>query len=369
MPTTIRFRRDGVPMHMHPVHGSANPEGRWHQPFERHPSDPHAHIREDAEHPYILRHNSSIAWERRTQYSLSEEQENRYFAALRNGVGREREQNRRGRGRVVAMPTNVIAELSTAFDQRRFGVEIECIMNRPAFVEKARAKGIIVEEQSYNHHDNEQGIWKIITDGSLRYSGRRPGFTTQELVSPILQGNNGFRQLKLVCEALNETNALVNVSCGLHVHHDASREMTLEATQRLMRNYHNAQAAIDKLVSPSRRGGATYCQRINASDLAYVDGATHMSGISTGTRYKVVNLAAYHVHKSYEFRQHQGSTEYDKIAAWVKFGQVMMAAGMADLAVPATNDLDTLFSGINMPEDLATFFKNRAVKLAEPANA
>lgn len=51
MSTTIKVRKDGVSMHYHPT--DQNSEGRWHGPWERHPRDLGAHVREDAEHPVL----------------------------------------------------------------------------------------------------------------------------------------------------------------------------------------------------------------------------------------------------------------------------------------------------------------------------
>ena len=36
-------------------------------------------------------------------------------------------------------------------------------------------------------------------------------------------------------------------------------------------------------------------------------------------RYYKVNACAYDRHRTIEFRQHQGSTDYEKISHWVKF--------------------------------------------------
>lgn len=38
-----------------------------------------------------------------------------------------------------------------------------------------------------------------------------------------------------------------------------------------------------------------------------------------GSRYHKVNAEAYKVHKTIEFRQHQGTTDFEKISHWVRF--------------------------------------------------
>lgn len=58
--------------------------------------------------------------------------------------------------------------------------------------------------------------WKLVTDSSLQ------GNNTFELVSPILVGENGLKELETVCWVLDICNAKVNDSCGFHVHMDAA---------------------------------------------------------------------------------------------------------------------------------------------------
>lgn len=373
MPTTMRFRRDGVALHIHPVAGSSDPNGRWHGPWERHPSDPHAHEREDAEHPFIGTGRYPVAWERRElllgRGTLSQAQIDTYFRALRgermaNTFQRDIIGAQRARG--VVLQQEAVLEATTAalaFDQRRFGVEIECIMNVREFVRVATAKGLRVVQRGYNHIDSETD-WKLVNDGSLRYSGGRAGFQTIELVSPILQGDEGMRKLQQACEALAETGAMVNRTCGLHVHHDASRNMDLEAAKRLGHSYQNAQPAIDKLVARSRRGHTTYCSSFTSGDLAVLDRATEIGRIGMGTRYKAVNFEAYGVHKTIEFRQHQGSVEFQKISAWVKLGQCLVAHAVNGGTVQPTSNVAELFNAIGLPTDLSMYFIQRVAVLA-----
>ena len=55
-----------------------------------------------------------------------------------------------------------------------------------------------------------------MTDSSLN------GNDTFELVSPILVGEAGLRELEKVCWVLDLCDVKVNESCGLHVHIDAA---------------------------------------------------------------------------------------------------------------------------------------------------
>lgn len=374
MPTTVRFRRDGIPLHIHPGAGSSE-TGRWHSVWERHPNDPQAHTREDAEHPFIAQGRYPVAWERRDILRFSgrwtETMEENYFRALRGERFNEYlRPSTLARRHGVAQQEAVIqaTSLAVAFSNRKFGVEIECIMNQAEFTTSVRAKGINISYRGYTHEDSDSA-WKLVSDGSLRYSGGRRGFVCIELVSPILQGDEGMRQLQLVCESLAETRATVNKTCGLHVHHDAREQLIPEDVRRLCHSYTNARQAIDKLVAPSRRANNnSFCQHFSTSDLATIDAGHTINDMRVPNRYKVINLQAYQRHKSLEFRQHQGTVDFHKISAWVKFGQCMIEAARAGQTVLPTAEPDTLFRSIGMPEDLATYFKSRAEVLAREVN-
>lgn len=106
------------------------------------------------------------------------------------------------------------------FMNRKFGVEFEAYnVDRATLSRALNAAGVRCEAQSYNH--TTSACWKIVYDSSLS------GNNTFELVSPILNGEDGINELKTVCRVLNECGAKVNKSCGTHVHIDAA-DFTLE---------------------------------------------------------------------------------------------------------------------------------------------
>lgn len=94
--------------------------------------------------------------------------------------------------------------------ERTFGIEIEFVCKRIDAVQR---------------HLDRRGLtgWHLKTDSTVKPNAQQQsqnfGNTGRELVSPILKGNDGLRQLKLACEALEAAGARVNKSCGLHVHH------------------------------------------------------------------------------------------------------------------------------------------------------
>jgi hypothetical protein len=128
---------------------------------------------------------------------------------------------------------------------RTFGVEFEAYNVEKTTLKNALiVAGIQCEVETYNHSTKEH--WKIVRDGSLT------GTNTFELVSPILQGADGMRQLEIVCRVLSECGAKVNKSCGTHVHLGAS-DLSIEQWQRIYINYSRLENVIDGFMPHSRR--------------------------------------------------------------------------------------------------------------------
>ena len=216
--------------------------------------------------------------------------------------------------RDVKVLLSIKAVLPGDFDFSRltFGIEIECYnFTRNSLIVAASANGLSVRSEGYNHTDNDR-YFKIVSDGSLI------GENSQEVVSPILNGNNGLNSLKTLCDALASVNARVNRSCGLHVHIGAA-SMSDEHYCRLVRNYQAIEKAIDTFMAVSRRANnSRWCYSLQGIDFSHCTTKRQIAG-AMGDRYFKVNAVAYDRHRTIEFRQHQGSTDYTKIAAWVKF--------------------------------------------------
>lgn len=190
-----------------------------------------------------------------------------------------------------------------------FGVEIECYnVVRYDLTRGLQAKGVECICENYNHTDH-RSHYKIVDDASLS------GNNSAECVSPVLSSRGGFASLKKVCESLNEIGAKVNKSCGLHVHIGAA-DLTDEQYCNVFKNYYLMQSVIDSFMAPSRRN-AYYAHHLTERIMGC---NTRLSvRLSHRNRYWVVNPCAYDRHKTIEFRQHQGSTDFTKIQNWVKF--------------------------------------------------
>lgn len=214
-------------------------------------------------------------------------------------------------------------------EERTFGVEIEFTtkgITREAVAKLMNQKGVRAEVDIYNH--TTRGHWRLITDSSCGY----------ELVSPILKGREGLRQLELACEALNELGAKVNRKCGLHVHHDIN-DYSVEDTKNLYATYIKFEKIIDSFLPNSRRGNNNnYCKSLTSinysgreeSALKLLQRTKTMDDIKSlfSTRYLKLNIQSYVKYGTVEFRQHSGTTEYEKIYNWIILTQQMVDNAM-----------------------------------------
>ena len=205
------------------------------------------------------------------------------------------------------------------FAKLTFGVEIEAYgFTRQSLINAATANALTVRSESYNHDDNER-YFKIVSDGSLT------GENSNEIVSPILNGENGLNSLKSLCSALATVGASVNRSCGLHVHIGAS-SMTDAHYIRIFKNYQAIETAIDTFMPTSRRANNNgFCMSLQGINFSRCTTKRDVYDIFRSRYYKV-NAHAFIRHNTVEFRQHSGTTDFAKIEAWVKFLAKLVAS-------------------------------------------
>lgn len=198
------------------------------------------------------------------------------------------------------------------FSKLTFGVEIEAYgFTRQSLINAAAANALTVRSESYNHEDNER-YFKIVSDGSLT------GENSQEVVSPILNGENGLNSLRTLCTALATVGAQVNRSCGLHVHIGAAA-MTDAHYIRIVRNYQAIEKAIDTFMPTSRRASNNgFCLSLQGFDFSRCTTKRDVYDMMHSRYYKI-NSHAYYRHQTIEFRQHSGTTDFTKIENWVRF--------------------------------------------------
>jgi len=245
-------------------------------------------------------------------------------------------------------------------NERGFGVEIEFI--RPNNVSKqsiCNALTVPCEVEGYNHITRPH--WKIVTDCSVNENSdqyNRGLVGDNEIVSPILYGENGFAQLKNILDTLNELGCEVNYTCGIHVHHDVTNKMVegKEQSQKFLANLVKFVAKYEhliyKLVSPSRLDNRNYStpvrqeffghtETLNKNSVARMvarvkdnckDKYSNGSDINTNqpspsvqyNRACGLNFRNVWTRGSVEFRYHNGSLNFDKIVSWIVFTQAII---------------------------------------------
>lgn len=213
---------------------------------------------------------------------------------------------------------------------RKFGVEIEFKGSRERVNREIQLQGVACQLESYNH--NTRHHWKIVTDASLGYTG------AGEVVSPILQGEQGLRELELVCKALDLAGATVDRACGLHIHLD-SRDMTPAEIKTVFTRYAEYENQIDQIMPRSRRGNARWCGTLNGNMGENIKRQTFSDKMQLAhamDRYHKVNLTNVAGRGSIEFRQHSGTTNYAKISNWLSFLQQFVNRSIALTGVTRT---------------------------------
>lgn len=234
-----------------------------------------------------------------------------------------------------------------------FGVEIEMLAPRHAIIERSEANGLNIRYEGYNHRDNKS-YFKFVSDSSI--CGENP----IECVSPVLSSKSGFATLKNACKTINEAGAMVNRSTGLHVHIGADG-LTDDQYTAVFVNYQHLEGVIDSFMARSRRGNnSQWCHTLQG--IGFVFGHDKASlALAMGSRYYKVNPCSYARHKTIEFRQHQGTTDYKKISMWVKFCAKLVNWSKTHTLTEDVTSIDDIAFLTKAEKD---FFKGRAEQLA-----
>ncbi len=207
----------------------------------------------------------------------------------------------------------VVPNLDYTFS-RNFGVEIEAYnCSKQKLAQELSTVGINVRVEGYNHTDSTEH-WKLVADGSLT------GNESFELVSPILHGEKGLKDLEKVCWVLELCNVKVNESCGLHIHMDAA-DFTINTWKNLALGYKRLEKVIDAFMPTSRRNNR-FCEGFADITEHNIKNAVTICDLRRAfgnDRYHKVNLEAYARHRTVEFRQHGGTTNFVKMSSWIHF--------------------------------------------------
>lgn len=245
-----------------------------------------------------------------------------------------------------------------SFANITFGVEIECYnVEREEIAQRLREAGVACYVEGYNHRDHRDHF-KVVTDASLH------GNNTAEVVSPILKGKKGMQTLEKVCMVLNEINAKVNKSCGLHVHFGLDK-VDFATYKNIFYNYAKIESVIDSFMPQSRRENG-FCKSFRAYGnniyelLSNASDKNDIARIFSNDRYFKVNPVAYQRHNTIEFRQHSGTTDYEKMSNWIEFLKALIEFSKSHRIESANSVNDLPFISASRKR----FFNNRVAALA-----
>lgn len=211
---------------------------------------------------------------------------------------------------------------------RAFGVEIECYTPDLSEVECNCGRldcpdGIYCEGYEANPYTYTEDIfaqngmdnWGEVTDdGSLEYNG-------VEIRTPILQGAQGFKELKRAFEILNANGYTVNADCGMHVHHNAPEfKKDPEMTIRLLESWADNQKLINNMVA-SWRIDNDYCYEVTHDAVEDIAEFIRERGYFDAWDRIALSVNSLDYHGTIEIRQHEGTLNYEEAESWIKFGQ------------------------------------------------
>ncbi len=170
--------------------------------------------------------------------------------------------------------------------------------------------------------------WKIVSDGSIVCNMSQPDCNRFELVSPVLRGEEGLRNVVHVLKTLPQINIKVNKSMGFHVHVDVSR-YTDSHIIKICHQFIKYEDAIDLMMPKSRRTGSIESNSYFKSNAWAAKGYGMVINIDElvqvmnpgNDRYYKLNLQNLRTGRqpTIEFRQHSSTSNHEKVCAWVRF--------------------------------------------------
>src|SRR5262245_8670273 len=137
-----------------------------------------------------------------------------------------------------------------------FGVEIECYIPR----DRMDGWSIAGYHSSYGGNIPESDGWRAMEDGSLCSAPR--GFRGVEIVSPVLRGREGLASVRAMVARLNSMGAVVNKTCGLHVHVGIHPDYDLPFLRRLVCLCANNEQALFAITGDATREQQHFCAGI-----------------------------------------------------------------------------------------------------------
>jgi len=219
---------------------------------------------------------------------------------------------------------------------RRIGIEIEVVVPIIGVGENRDVQRLIAEvltnhgiqsfSRGYTHQPVPTGSkFAIEHDVSLRDESRYAGlrWSRIEAKTAPMTWNEVEQVLPPALDIIRYVGSRANYSCGLHVHHHLPEaEQRPEVVRNLQHLWWRFHPVIYALVAPSRKS-SQYCRPPQIEDAKRFDRvysyASLCRELQSVDRYHGLNLTnlAKQDRMTVEWRLHGGTTEWEKIKAWV----------------------------------------------------
>jgi len=230
---------------------------------------------------------------------------------------------------------------------RKFGVELEfAAMDQGVYWVESEIRKLGLNVLNDWYRDDRHNYWSVHEDGS-----------EIELGSRILQGKEGFDELKYVMDHFTKQGCYVTSSDGLHIHHDAPDYLdNQDAIIKLVDSWNDNRDAIYRMVNPDR------WQRYACS--AWEDSAVQRlkkgDGPGNFGRYDL-NIRSLAKYGTIEIRLHEGTLDYSEAEAWIKFGQMFLnSVAKRKFRIPIDENSKMLLRRVKMPRTQAKVLERKA---------
>lgn len=172
--------------------------------------------------------------------------------------------------------------------------------------------------------------WNGQGDGSIQAPA---GYWGIEIVSPVLKGADGIRQVQQVLSWLNSVGAKVNASTGFHVHVGFDRQ-NRDGLKRLTHLVASFEKAIYASTGTNSRETGRFCRSIRESFRGAFDTAARQArrDYVLQDRYHVLNVSnlVSGAKPTVEFRAFAGTLNVSKV-----LGHIFMCLGLVERALTA----------------------------------
>lgn len=230
---------------------------------------------------------------------------------------------------------------------QRFGLELEFtgISRYQAASVLAKHFGVTAQHRGgsydkYTVSDTEGREWTIMRDSSLSPEKKGGSFAGDEyrceFVSPICRYED-IEGIQEIVRELRSAKAIVNSSCGIHVHIDGAA-FTVQSLKNLLNIVRAHQDLIYKALEVgSNRSG--YCKKLESDLVERAKSAKQMDRLAdiwyredgcrtahyNSSRYHIVNLHSYFINSNIEFRCYNSSLHAGVVKAYIQFSLAISA--------------------------------------------